>query len=310
MAEKKSKLQIWTEYVAARLLLGILGLLPRRAALFLSIFASRIAHRLLSSLRLVANRNLEIAFPGIADAEKKRIVKGSFESLGRVLGEVSQFHRITPAKLEKLIEFQIDPEALAAHEKAKAEGRGTIITTGHIGNWELFVLAYAALYHPINYLARPIDNPLIEELTVSLRTRFGNRPIDKTNSAMMASKILREGGILGILADVNAHPKEGVFVPFFGVAACTSSGAATLALRTNSIIVPMCAVWKEEEQRYIAVHGPVIEPVQTGDRKRDIVETTALFTAEFEKFVRAYPDQWLWIHKRWKTRPPGEKELY
>ncbi len=307
---KKSKPQIWLEYLAARLLLGMLGLLPRSASLFFSILAARAAHRLLRSLRRVANRNLEIAFPGIGDAEKKRIVKGSFESLGRVLGEVSQFHRVTPAKLEKLIEFQIDPEALAAHEKAKVEGRGTIITTGHIGNWELFVLAYAALYHPINYLARAIDNPLIEEMTVSIRTRFGNRPIDKTNSAMMASKILREGGILGILADVNAHPKEGVFVPFFGVQACTSSGAATLALRTNSIIVPMCAVWKEDEKRYIAIHGPVIEPVQTGDRKRDIVETTARFTTEFEKFIRAYPDQWLWIHKRWKTRPPGEPELY
>lgn len=307
---KKSKPQIWLEYAAVRTLLGVLGILPRRAAMFLSGLAAGIAHRALGRLRDVADRNLDIAFPGISPAEKKRIVRGTFASLGRVLGEVSQFHRITPARLEKLIEFQIDPAVLELHEKAKAEGRGTIITTGHMGNWELFVLAYAALYHPINYLARPIDNPLIEELTVSLRTKFGNRPINKTNSAMLASKLLREGGILGILADVNAHPKEGVFVPFFGVPACTSSGAATLALRTNSIIVPMCAVWKEDEKRYIAIHGTVIEPVRTGDRKRDIVETTALFTAEFEKFVREYPDQWLWIHKRWKTRPPGEPELY
>jgi KDO2-lipid IV(A) lauroyltransferase len=147
-------------------------------------------------------------------------------------------------------------------------------------------------------------------MTVRIRSRFGNRPINKTNSVMVASKILREGGILGILADVNAHPKEGVFVPLFGVPACTSTGAALLAIRTNSVIVPMCAVWDREKNKYVAIHGEIIEPAMTGDRKSDVAETTARFTAEIEKFVRAYPDQWLWIHKRWKTRPPGEKSLY
>jgi len=309
MAKKKNSAQIWLEYAVARTIVGFLGILPHRVALFVSTRIARLGYYLLGNLRKVGYRNLEIAMPELQQHEREKLVKGSFESLGRVLGEVSQFHKATPAKLEHLIEFHID-HLLELYAKVRHQGRGAIVVTGHIGNWELFVFAFAAIYEPMSYLARPIDNPLIEEMTVRIRSRFGNRPINKTNSVMVASKILREGGILGILADVNAHPKEGVFVPLFGVPACTSTGAALLAIRTNSVIVPMCAVWDREKNKYVAIHGEIIEPAMTGDRKSDVAETTARFTAEIEKFVRAYPDQWLWIHKRWKTRPPGEKSLY
>ncbi len=162
----------------------------------------------------------------------------------------------------------------------------------------------------MSYLARPLDNPLIEEMTVNLRTRFGNRPIDKTNSVSTVMKILHDGGVLGVLPDVNTQTKEGVFVPFFGVPACTTSGVAMLAMRTNSMIVPICGVWDEENQRYKLINGKIIDPVKTGTRQEMIAETTALYTAEIEKFIRKYPKQWLWIHKRWKTRPEGEKDLY
>ena len=309
MAKKKNSAQIWLEYAVARTIVGFLGILPHRVALFVSTRIARLGYYLLGNLRKVGYRNLEIAMPELQQPEREKLVKGSFESLGRVLGEVSQFHKATPAKLEHLIEFHID-HLLELYAKVRHQGRGAIVVTGHIGNWELFVFAFAAIYEPMSYLARPLDNPLIEEMTVRIRSRFGNRPINKTNSVMVASKILREGGILGILADVNAHPKEGVFVPLFGVPACTSTGAALLAIRTNSVIVPMCAVWDREKNKYVAIHGEIIEPAMTGDRKSDVAETTARFTAEIEKFVRAYPDQWLWIHKRWKTRPPGEKSLY
>jgi KDO2-lipid IV(A) lauroyltransferase len=185
-----------------------------------------------------------------------------------------------------------------------------LITTGHLGNWEMLVFGFAAIHEPISYLARPLDNPLIEDLTLRIRTRFGNRPINKTNSAMLAVKILREGGILGALSDVNAHPKEGVFVPFFGVEACTISGPAIMAMRANAAIYPAFCIWDKEKKKYRFVRGALIEPSQTGDRKADTVATTAAYTTEIEKLIRQYPDQWLWIHKRWKTRPPGEKGLY
>lgn len=307
---KKSKPQVWLEYAAVRGLLGFLGILPRRAALFVSTSAAGVAYHLLGGLRRVAATNLNLAFPELSGAEKKRLAKGAFRNLGRVLGEMSQFPRATPESLKKRIEFQINQDVYAEYQQLKAEGRGVIIVSPHLGNWEMLVFGWATFDGPMSYLARPLDNPKIEELTVDLRTKFGNRPINKTNSIMAAARVLRHEGLLGILADVNAHPKEGVFVPFFGVPACTSTGVALLAMRTNSAIVPMCGAWDEEKQRYIGVHGRMIFPSDTGDRQRDIVETTAAFTAEVEKLVRRFPDQWLWIHKRWKTRPPGEPDLY
>ena len=310
MARKKSKSKIWLEYAAVRGVVGVLGVMPRRLAIGTATMIMRTAFRYLKGLRRIADINLRIAFPEMSGDERLRLTKGTFENLGRVLGEMSQFPRFTPARLEKMIEFRFDPEVLERYEQLKHEGRGFIIVSPHLGNWELLVFAWSALREPISYLARPLDNPKIEELTVSLRTRFGNRPLNKTNAVPTAIKTLRETGTLGILADVNAHPKEGVFVPFFGLPACTSSGVAMLAMRTDAVIVPLCGVWDKALGKYIAVHGDLIEPTRTGDRQADIVDTTARFTAEVEKLIRAYPDQWLWIHKRWKSRPPGEPSIY
>lgn len=307
---KKSKPLVWLEYTAARGLLGILGILPRRAAVALAEGIAALGYRFLKGPRWVAEINLKLAFPDADKDERQRLARGSFRSLGRILGEMSQFPKATRESLNDLIEFQIDPAVYAEYQKLKSEGRGIIIVSPHLGNWEVLVFGWATYDAPMSYLARPLDNPLIEKLTVDLRTKFGNRPINKTNSAMAAARILREEGLIGILADVNAHPKEGVFVPFFNVEACTSSGPALIAMRTNSAIVPMCGAWSEEKQKYIGVHGRLIYPASTGDRDADVKSTTAEFTAEVEKLVRRFPDQWLWIHKRWKTRPPGEPEIY
>lgn len=307
---KKSKPLVWLEYAAARGLLGALGLLPRRAALAAANVAAMGGYHLLGGLRRVALANLEIAFPDMVPAERVRLAKGGFKNLGRILGEFSQFPKATPESLKEVIEFQVDPAVYSEYQRLKSEGRGIIIVSPHLGNWEMLVFGWATYDGPMSYLARPLDNPLLEKLTADLRRKFGNRPINKTNSVMTAARVLREEGLLGILADVNAHPKEGVFVPFFGIPACTSTGVALLAMRTNSAILPMCGAWDEEEQHYAAVHGKLIYAADTGDRRSDILQTTAAFTAEVEKLIRRFPDQWLWIHKRWKTRPPGEPDLY
>ncbi len=309
MAKKKSWV-IEVEYAATRVVFAIMGLFPRMAAIRVSIWIMQATGVLLKDLKRTGLRNLEIAFPEKSEAERKRILAGTFENLGRVLGELSQVKKLTREKLAEIIDFDLDDESKALYARNKAEGRGVLITTGHLGNWEMLVLGFAALYEPISFLARPLDNPKIDAMLNERRTRFGNNPINKTNSAILAIKILREGGILGILSDVNAHPKEGVFVSFFGVSACTTSGAAMMAIRANAFIFPTFCVWDKEIRRYKFVHGPLLEPSKTGDLKRDILATTAAYTAEIEEIIRAYPDQWMWIHKRWKTRPPGEKEIY
>ncbi|MGH9900745.1 MAG: lysophospholipid acyltransferase family protein, partial [Pyrinomonadaceae bacterium] len=193
---------------------------------------------------------------------------------------------------------------------AKRGGRGIIFLTSHLGAWELLCFAHSAIHEPISFMVRPIDNPRVEETVERIRTRFGNQPIDKKSAARAALKLLRAGGTLGILADLNTHPHEGVFVPFFGRPACTTAGIAVLALRTDATVIPVCAPWDERRRRFVFRGDPAIELVRTGDHQRDIEINTARFTAAIERQVRAYPDQWLWIHKRWKTRPPGEPDLY
>ena len=309
MARKKSWV-IRVEYAAARAAFAVFGVLPRGTAIWLCTGIVRIVPLFLKDLRRTGLRNLEIAFPEKDQAEREQILAGTFENLGRMLGELSQVKKLSKERLAEIIDFELDDESKALYARNKAEGRGVLITTGHLGNWEMLVLGFAALYEPISYLARPLDNPMIDDMLTERRTRFGNNPINKTNSAMLAIKILRTGGILGILSDVNAHPKEGVFVPFFGVPACTTSGAAMMAIRADAFIYPTFCVWDKAIKRYRFVHGPLLEPSKTGDLKRDIIETTAAYTAEIEKIIREYPDQWMWIHKRWKTRPPGETEIY
>lgn len=307
---KKNKTLAWLEYAVVRGLLVFLGVLPHRVAIGVATSITALGYYLLADLRRVAWINLTIAFPERTNADRVRLAKGAFRNLGRVLGEMSQFPKATPESLEKLIEFSIDPALYDEYQKLKSEGRGVIIVSPHLGNWEVLVFGWATFDAPMSYLARPLDNPLIEKLTAGLRTKFGNRPINKTNSVMAAARVLRQDGLLGILADVNAHPKEGVFVPFFGVPACTSSGPALLAMRTNSAILPMCGAWDEEKGHYVGVHGELIYAANTGDRHADVTSTTAAFTAEVEKLVRRFPDQWLWVHKRWKTRPPGDPAIY
>lgn len=309
MATKTSG-QIWIEYAAARTIVGFLSVLPRKAASWIGISAGRLAFLLLGKLRRVGLRNLELAFPEKSEDERVKILKAAFRNLGRVMAVVSQFDDLTADNLSDLIEYHPDPEFAREYEKTRTDGRGRIILGGHMGNWELQAFAYPLLFEPLSFLARRMDNPLIEEMILKIRTRLGNKQIDKTNSASPVLRILRSGGTVGFLADINSHPKEGVFVPFFGVQACTASGVAMLAIRSNAVIVPMFAIWDERKSKYIIVYDKIIEPVNTGDRKRDIEATTALCVAATERVIRAYPEQWIWIHRRWKTRPPGEKDLY
>ena len=212
---KKSTAQIWLEYIPVRILFTAIGLLPRRAAVRVGESIGRLAYRLAGGLRRVAFRNLEIAFPEKSETEREAIARGAFENLGRILGELTQFPKATREQLERSIVFEFDSEESrnspdrVEFDAERAKGRGVLLAGPHLGNWEMGVFAYSALQHQLTYLARPLDNPLIEDFTVRLRTRFGNQPIDKNNSVTKAMSILREGGILGVLPDVNVLPRSG-----------------------------------------------------------------------------------------------------
>ena len=305
---KPGKFQASLEYAIARTLLSGLGVLPRRLALAVGSIVARLGYRLPGKLRRTGLRNLQIAFPEKSESERRSLLRGSFLSLGRLLGEFSQLPRATPASLRELIEY--DEVGLAHLREAERAKRGVIFLTGHLGVWELHSFGWSALEYPISFLVRPLDNERIEEMIEAIRTRFGNRAIDKKSAARQSLRVLREGGTLGVLSDLNTQTREGVFVPFFGKLACTTAGIATLALKTDAVVIPTCAVWDEQRKRYFFHGDPPVDLVRTGNHEKDIEVNTANFAAAVERMVRLYPDQWLWIHKRWKTRPPGEPDIY
>ena len=305
---KHGKLQIAFEYALARTILGGLGLLPRSLAITVGLSIGRLGYYLAGKLRQTGQRNLEIAFPEMPERDRDDLLRGSFASLGRLLGEFSQLPKATPEKLRGLIEY--DLVGLAHLREVEKSKRGIIFLTGHLGCWELHSFGWSALEYPLSFLVRPLDNPRIEEMIEGIRTKFGNRAIDKQSAARQSLRVLREGGTLGILSDLNTQTREGVFVPFFGKLACTTAGIATLALKTDAVVIPTCAVWDKKKGRYYFHGDPPVELVRTGNHEKDIELNTARFAAAVEHMVRLYPDQWLWIHKRWKTRPDGEAEIY
>src|SRR5881275_1906885 len=297
------------EYLVARALLAILALLPLSFARRVAVAGSRVLFACLPRLHRIGLRNLELAFPDLSLTERGQLLEQSFENFGRIIADFAHFPYTTPADLAARIETSFPQAAEARYRAAKATGRGVIFVTPHLGNWEMLALAASAIFEPIAYLARPLDNPLLDRYTSRVRSRFGNRPINKRDSVLEGLAILDTGGNLGLLADVNTLQRDGVFVPFFGHLACTTRSVAMLALRTDALIVPVCCAWNTN--RYRILVGEPVEAVRTASyAKKNITDTTALYTAEIEKFIRAYPGQWIWIHRRWKTRPSGQPSLY
>jgi Kdo2-lipid IVA lauroyltransferase/acyltransferase len=303
---KRGKVQTALEYAAARTVLTGLGLMPRRAAVATGRGLARFAYLFGGRLRRTGERNLELALPELSADERLSILRASFQNLGRLLGEFSHLQHITPAALQGFIAC----EGLENLEAAQKRGRGVILFTGHLGAWELSSFALSAFGYPMSFLVRRLDNPKIEPLVERTRTRFGNRSIDKRAAARPMLRILREGGTLGLLVDLNTLPHEGVFVNFFGIEASTTASLATLALRTGAAVLPVFVPWDKERGRYVLHIDPPLEIESTGDMERDVHLLTSQFTSVIEDYVRRFPEQWLWIHKRWNTRPDGETNLY
>jgi KDO2-lipid IV(A) lauroyltransferase len=305
---KPGRLQTLLEYSAAKSVLTGFGLLPAPAAMALGRGMGKLAYALAGDLRRTGATNLRLAFPEKTEEERGRLLRECFDNLGRLLGFFSQFSSRSREELKELIEV----EGLENLEAAKGvRGNRLILYTGHLGAWELTSFGLALFDHPFTFLVRRLDNPRVEQLVDSIRKRFGNETIDKLSAARSMLKILRSGETpLGLLPDLNTLDDEAIFIDFFGVPAATTFVVAKLAVRTNTPLVPVFAPWSEEKGKYLLIVEPPIPPDDTGDEEADVRELTMKLTQRIEYRIRQYPGQWLWIHKRWKTRPPGEPKIY
>ncbi len=302
----KSTFQITAEYSVARIVLGALSVLPLRWALAAGRFVGAFAYLVGGRLRRTGERNLEMALPDLDAAGRRRVLRGTFASLGRQFGLFSQLNRLSGTNLDRVCVI----EGFEHLRTARAGNRAVIMFTGHLGAWELTAFAPSVMDYPLSFLVRRIDNPKIENLVEGIRTRSGNRSIDKKSAARPMLRALNNGGTLGILIDLNSQPHEGVFVDYFGIPASTSVGIADLALRSNPVILPIFAPWDPVRRKYVVKIEPPLQFDPIGNRDDDARELTQTMTRVIERYVRAYPDQWLWIHKRWNTRPAGESDLY
>jgi Kdo2-lipid IVA lauroyltransferase/acyltransferase len=303
---RKSKRRTQLEYILVRTLLALFGALPLGVGLRLGPAIGSLAYFWANGrLRRTAKRNLQLAFPDLNDRRREELLRGSFRNFGRLLAVFSHFNNDANS-----LKAFVDCDGLEHLDRARTNGHGVVLFTGHLGAWELTSFALALFDRPLSFLVRRIDNPKIEKLVERARTRLGNRTVDKRSAAREMLQTLRAGETLGILVDLNTHEREGIFVDFFGVPASTTFVLAKLAVRTGASVLPVFAPWDQERRRFVVKIDEPLPLPQSGDEEKDVRQLTQSFTKVIEKYVRLYPDQWLWIHRRWKTRPPGSPPVY
>ena len=294
------------EFAVAWLFIHVLRALPRRMARAAGVVIAAIAYVSHGRLRRVGRRNLELAFPKMPASQRAAVLRQEYRHLGWLLAEFCQMSTYAQEYASRFIRYQ----GLEHYLGARDRGKGVFVLTGHLGAWELSSFYHSLAGYPMGMVIRRLDNSLVDSLVNTIRCQHGNRVLHKDDFARGLIGAMRAGETVGILMDTNMTPPQGLFVPFFGIEACTASGLARVALKTGAAVLPGFLLWEEPERQYVLRFGPELTLADSGDSEADAASNTALFTAVIEETIRQYPSQWLWMHRRWKTRPPGEPPLY
>ena len=295
-------------FMMLRAAMGGLAALPLDWALRVAASVALVAYGGARALRRVGMQNLALAFPERSSAEHRRILRTSFANLGRMVAELAQLPRMTPEDLRAMVQFEDEPWWL--ENIARARETGVLILSGHFGNWELLVFAHGMRGFPVSMVHRSIANPFVDRWLNAVRARAGTRLVRKRHAAGGVLRALHERQLLVLPFDQNSTRGLGVFVDFFGVAASTNSGIARLALRTGAPIVPVFIVRDDGGATHRVHVLPIMYAERSENPEADVKRVTQQLSDVFEGMVRRYPEQWLWVHKRWKTRPPGQPKLY
>lgn len=283
---------------AAAVVTRALARLPRRAALALGRRLGALWSEVDRRHVAIAADNLRRAFPHWPDAQAWRTARGVYAHFGAAMLDLLWLD----GRARDVVLGMVEVEGREHVEQALARGRGALLVTAHIGNWELHGLAHGWLFGPIGVIARPLDNPRLDDRLCALRTRGGNTVIYKRKALATVLRLLREGKGVAVLIDQNVQEKDGIFAEFFGRPAATTTVAAALALKTGCAVLPTRAIL-QRDGRYRLVYDPPLRIEPTGDRDADIAAITQALTHVIEGWVRDTPEQWLWMHRRWKTRP-------
>ncbi len=285
-------------YNAAEIFFRFIGLVPRKSAIRISGFLGKVLFLVDSKHRKIALDNLMYAFGHQKSTYEIRfLAKQVFINLVQVIFEVGWSLRLDERRLVKY--FKMD--GFRHLKKAYEKGKGVLVLTAHCGNWEFLAVAGSMIEYPVSMVVRPLDFKPMDRFFINLRSRFGGKIIPKQRSLRAILRSLDRKEMVVLLMDQNVDWYEGVFVDFMGHRACTSKGLALLALRTGAPVVPVFMV--REKSGFRAEFGPEIFTVETGDKQKDIEINTQEYNRVIENFIRRYPDQWFWVHQRWKTKP-------
>ena len=291
----------------AEVFMNIAANLPLRFSWKLADFLGRVWFNLDRKHRQIALSNLRIARgEELSENERRTIARRNFIHLAQVLLELPYLRKLTPDDLDGYVAFH----GVEHFERALKKGRGVLLLASHFGNWELMALAFSMRYRPVHVVVRPLDNPFLDTLITKIRTRGGNQLIPKKGSVQKMLRLLKAGEAVALLLDQNPAWYEGVFVPFFNEIACTNKALSTIALRTGAPVLSVFNV-RQPDGSYGVFFKPEIVLSISGDTTRDVEENTAKFNKIIETYVRRYPEQWFWVHQRWKTRPykPWPREM-
>lgn len=306
MPRQIGALQARVEWAGAAAYIAAMRALPLDRAVRLGAKLGRVAMEVDRPNRPIALKNLEIAFPDLSVPQRLDILRGSYRNWGRMAAEWSHLRAFNRSNIEDVVTYEGKDNWDEAERISK--GRGLIVLTAHFGNWELLNVAHSIYGYRIAIVNRVLRNPLMDKAVRNARVSFGNALIERKSGGMTAMRLLRKNWMIAIALDLDV--RKGVFVDFFGLAASTSDGAARLALATGASILPCFMVRQGTAAKHkITIHPPV-ELQRTRDRAADILENTQRFVRPLEAMIRAHPDHWNWIHRRWKTRPPGEHRFY
>ena len=295
----KKRVKNWFLYRFIISIISVLNFLPRKSSLSLGRFLGKLAYFIIADARRRTRNNLKIAFgQEKGQRELKKLALSVFENVGKNVADAVRLKNMKWDEIEGITKI----EGLKHFDNAYKMGQGVIALTGHIGNFELLAAYVSLLGYKLSVISRELYDPRLDALLVKNRERVGLENIPSSASVKQILKVLRSGRALGLLADQDSSRVRGVFVNFFGRPARTPVGPALLANKTRSPIVPM-AIVREKDDQYRIIVKESIELTFSGDKEKDIIETTQKYTKVLESIIREYPSQWLWMHDRWKSKP-------